>query len=95
VALQTVPLPVYSPSRARHARTDQTRGRQPVRLWSVVQRRRPPARHHGAIGAALGLQLYRSVPQHKPPPSDAVVIEFDEMWHFLQRKDNKVWIWKA
>jgi IS1 family transposase len=24
-----------------------------------------------------------------------VVIELDEMWHFLQRKANKVWIWKA
>ena len=23
------------------------------------------------------------------------MIELDEMWHFLQRKDNKVWIWKA
>src|SRR4051812_10412080 len=31
----------------------------------------------------------------KPPPGDAVVIELDEMWHFLQRKTNKVWIWKA
>ena len=28
----------------------------------------------------------------KPPPGNAVVIELDEMWHFLQRKDNKVWI---
>jgi transposase-like protein len=26
----------------------------------------------------------------KPPPGDAVVIERDEMWHFLPRKDNKV-----
>jgi len=31
----------------------------------------------------------------KPPPGGAVVIELDEMWHFLQRKTNKVWIWKA
>jgi len=31
----------------------------------------------------------------KPPPGEAVVIELDEMCHFLQRKDNKVWIWKA
>ena len=31
----------------------------------------------------------------KPPPGEAVVIELDEMWHFLQRKDTKVWIWKA
>jgi IS1 family transposase len=29
------------------------------------------------------------------PPDEAVVIELDEMWHFLQRKDAKVWIWKA
>jgi insertion element IS1 protein InsB len=31
----------------------------------------------------------------KPPPGDAVVIELDEMWHFLRRKDTKVRIWKA
>ena len=31
----------------------------------------------------------------KPPSGEAVVIELDEMWHFLQRRDNKVWIWKA
>jgi insertion element IS1 protein InsB len=31
----------------------------------------------------------------KPPPGEAVVIELDEMWHLLPRKDNKVWIWKA
>ncbi|UEM24170.1 hypothetical protein JL100_000865 [Skermanella mucosa] len=23
------------------------------------------------------------------------MIELDEMWRFVQRKDNKVWIWKA
>ena len=34
----------------------------------------------------------RCVDHHssKPPPGDAVVIELDEMWHFLRRKDNKV-----
>ena len=31
----------------------------------------------------------------KPEPGEAVVIEVDEMWHFLGRKSNKVWIWKA
>ncbi len=25
----------------------------------------------------------------------AVVVELDEMWHFLGTKSNKVWIWKA
>ena len=31
----------------------------------------------------------------KPEPGEAVVIEVDEMWHFLTCKSNKVWIWKA
>ena len=31
----------------------------------------------------------------KPEPGEAVVIEMDEMWHFLNCKSNKVWIWKA
>src|SRR3712207_1186227 len=26
----------------------------------------------------------------KPPPGEAVVIDLDEMWHYLQRKANKV-----
>jgi len=31
----------------------------------------------------------------KPEPGEAVVVEVDEMWHFLGNKNNKVWIWKA
>ena len=31
----------------------------------------------------------------KPSTGEAVVIELDELWHSLQRKDTKVWIWKA
>jgi insertion element IS1 protein InsB len=31
----------------------------------------------------------------KPEPGEAVVVEVDEMWHFLNCKSNKVWIWKA
>jgi len=34
--------------------------------------------------------------EDKPPPSHSrVEIEVDEMWHFLQSKANKLWIWKA
>jgi insertion element IS1 protein InsB len=62
---------------------------------SVVQRRGRPARHIGAIGAALGLTLCRSVLHQAAAPGEEVVIELDEMWHFLQRKDTKFWIWKA
>jgi insertion element IS1 protein InsB len=31
----------------------------------------------------------------KPEPGDAVVLEWDAMWHFLGSKSNPVWIWKA
>lgn len=31
----------------------------------------------------------------RPEPGDAVVVELDEMWHFLGCKSTKVWIWKA
>ncbi len=28
-------------------------------------------------------------------PEKIEAIEFDEMWHFVQSKKNKWWIWKA
>jgi insertion element IS1 protein InsB len=30
-----------------------------------------------------------------PPPSDEAIVVLDEMWHFVNGKPNKVWIWKA
>jgi transposase-like protein len=31
----------------------------------------------------------------KPAPEGTVIIEVDEMWHFLGSKANKLWIWTA
>ena len=31
----------------------------------------------------------------KPEPGQAVIVELDEMWHYLHSKKNKLWIWKA
>lgn len=31
----------------------------------------------------------------KPNPGNAIIIELDEMWHYLCSKKNKLWIWKA
>jgi insertion element IS1 protein InsB len=31
----------------------------------------------------------------KPAPEGAVVIEVDELWHYLGTKANKLWIWTA
>lgn len=31
----------------------------------------------------------------KPVPGSAILIELDEMWHYLGSKKNKLWIWKA
>jgi Transposase and inactivated derivatives, IS1 family len=28
-------------------------------------------------------------------PDQAVIVELDEMWHYLHSKKNKLWIWKA
>lgn len=75
-----------------HAGTHQTRGGQPVRLRSVLQHRGPSATAQSVLRWVCGYVDHHCT---KPPPGEAVVIELDEMWHFLQRKDNKVWIWKA
>ncbi|WP_330202302.1 IS1 family transposase [Cyanobacterium sp. Dongsha4] len=39
---------------------------------------------------ALALENYE-----KPEPCEAVVVELDELWHFIEFKKNKLWIWKA
>ena len=31
----------------------------------------------------------------KPAPGAAILVELDEMWHYLGSKKNKLWIWKA
>ena len=31
----------------------------------------------------------------KPAPGEAILVELDEMWHYLGSKKNKLWIWKA
>ena len=31
----------------------------------------------------------------KPAPGAAILVEIDEMWHYLGSKKNKLWIWKA
>ncbi|WP_206215237.1 IS1 family transposase [Desulfovibrio sp. ZJ200] len=31
----------------------------------------------------------------KPEPGEAIIVELDEMWHFLKSKKKKLWIWKA
>ncbi|WP_315861544.1 IS1 family transposase [[Leptolyngbya] sp. PCC 7376] len=31
----------------------------------------------------------------KPTPESAVVVELDELWHFIQGEKNKLWVWKA
>jgi insertion element IS1 protein InsB len=31
----------------------------------------------------------------KPEVEPVPIIEIDEMWHYLQRKTSRVWIWKA
>src|SRR6187455_3404680 len=42
------------------------------------------------------LEQFAAAFAQKPEPEGrAVVIELDEMWHFLKKKSNKLWVWKA
>ena len=42
----------------------------------------------------LGLSMNAIVNYEKPVPKDAIIVELDEMWHYLGSK-NQLWIWKA
>src|SRR5690242_3117268 len=42
------------------------------------------------------IEQFAAVYAQKPEPEGrAVVVELDEMWHFLKKKANKLWVWKA
>ncbi len=59
-----------------------------------------------AISKLLGshvttvLQWIRNFAKKQAPkltlsPGATLVLELDEMWHYLENKKNKLWIWKA
>ena len=37
----------------------------------------------------------KQAPKPTLAPGTQVVLELDEMWHYIQNKKNKLWIWKA
>ena len=45
------------------------------------------------------LKWIRTFAKHAPkptlPPEATVILELDEMWHYIGKKKNKLWIWKA
>src|SRR5690242_13260762 len=42
------------------------------------------------------IEQFAEVYAQKPEPEGrAGVVELDEMWHFLKKKANKLWVWKA
>ena len=40
-------------------------------------------------------QFAKTYAQKPEPEGRAVVIELDEMWHYLKKKSNRLWVWKA
>ena len=40
-------------------------------------------------------QFAEAYAQKPEPEGRAVVIELDEMWHYLKKSPNQLWIWKA
>ena len=37
----------------------------------------------------------KHTPKPTLPPEATVILELDEMWHYIGKKKNKLWIWKA
>ena len=44
---------------------------------------------------SIGLRVLQKKIYEKPAPGSAILIELDEMWHYLGSRKNKLWIWKA
>src|SRR3954447_9523562 len=79
---------------ARHAAAGQGHGRAPLPERAVDEPHRQAARRVDALGAGLDRAFHRSLRQKPEPEGRAVVVELDEMWHFLKKTD-KLWVWKA
>jgi insertion element IS1 protein InsB len=77
--------------------TPDTGKRAAVSLYGHGLSLRTVARLLGTTAPSVLRWVCGYVDEHcvKPEPGDVVVIELDEMWHYLKCKDNKVWIWKA
>ena len=41
------------------------------------------------------IKTFAKTHYEKPAPADAILVELDEMWHYVKSKKNKLWIWKA
>jgi insertion element IS1 protein InsB len=42
------------------------------------------------------IRAFAQAPDEKPEPTgNAIMLELDEMWHYLKKKRQKLWIWKA
>ena len=37
----------------------------------------------------------KQAPKPRLAPGTPVVLELDEMWHYIKNKKNKLWIWKV
>ena len=52
------------------------------------------------VSVTTGLNWIRAFAKKKAPkptltPGTSVVLELDEMWHYIGKKKNKLWIWKV
>ena len=70
-------------------------GRAALRQRAVDEPHRQAAgRVHPTVQAWIE-QFAEAYAQKPEPEGRAVVIELDEMWHYLKKSPNQLWIWKA
>jgi insertion element IS1 protein InsB len=42
------------------------------------------------------IRTFAKAHEEKPEPTGKIIVlELDEMWHYLKKKCQKLWIWKA
>lgn len=71
--------------------------REAVELYATGLSMRSIARKFGVSATSVWrwIRAFAEKTYAKPEPTDADVVEIDEMWHYIDSKKNKLWTWKA
>jgi insertion element IS1 protein InsB len=88
-------LPVYPHHPTRYAVHEEDQRCPVVLEWCVDEPHRVPLAGLGSVGPQLD-QVFAKAHYEKPEPTGkTLVLELDEMWHYVNKKRQKLWIWKV
>ena len=88
-------LPVYPYHPARQAPPNQDQRRAVIPEWHFDEPYRLSPPGLGPSRPDLAPNLARQYEEKPEPTGSTIVLELDEMWHYLKKKRQKLWIWKA